>query len=140
MDYGDHTHSPPSGTWLATVHAASLRHETVQFKVAVLLRTRWTRAAVLATPLEAGFRGGQPNGQPADKASSDQLSTLISQNGELAAGSRRRPRGETRSRYETDPRKLATFLIVRLSGWSLLTTGCSPELAFPILPDPRMTR
>ncbi|RAK84777.1 hypothetical protein BO79DRAFT_258971 [Aspergillus costaricaensis CBS 115574] len=61
---GGHTHSPPSGTWLATVHAASLRHETVQFKVAVLLRTRWTRAAVLATPLEAGFRGGQPTASP----------------------------------------------------------------------------
>ncbi|PYH34031.1 uncharacterized protein BO87DRAFT_459330 [Aspergillus neoniger CBS 115656] len=46
------------------VHAASLRHETVQFKVAVFLRTRWTRAAVLATPLEAGFRGGQPTASP----------------------------------------------------------------------------
>ncbi|GLA10033.1 hypothetical protein AnigIFM60653_001173 [Aspergillus niger] len=89
------THGPPSGTWPATDHASYTRRPNLRLLSSCghggLEQPCW--------PALWRFRG-PANGQPADKASSEQLSTLISQNGELAAGSRRQSRGKPEAEDE----------------------------------------
>lgn len=130
------THGPPSGTWPATDHASYTRQPNLRLLSSCghggLEQPCW--------PALWRFRG-PANGQPADKASSEQLSTLISQNGELAAGSRRQSRGKpeagTRLTLVSWQPSSSDCLVVVYYG---ILTGAGFLPPYPILPDPRMTR